>query len=134
MVDIPGYEGLYAINEKGELWSYPKRHGPYNAMYKGHWMKASGKYPGLFLHNSVSEQAWHSIHRLVAICYLPNWMDADYVMHLDDNTKNFHVSNLMWGTAKQNEQDKVRKGRSPKHSGQFKKGQAPWNKKETKAA
>ena len=42
------------------------------------------------------------IHRLVAEAYIPNPDNKPLVMHLDDNPLNNHVSNLKWGTHKEN--------------------------------
>ena len=33
MKDIPNYEGLYAVTEDGQVWSYPKYR------FKGKWLK-----------------------------------------------------------------------------------------------
>jgi len=35
MKDIPGYEGLYAVTENGDIWSHPKPRSSKN----GKWLK-----------------------------------------------------------------------------------------------
>jgi len=51
------------------------------------------------------------IHRLVAQAFIPNPEDKPQVMHLDHNSKNNHVSNLAWGTQKENTLQGIRDGR-----------------------
>lgn len=46
------------------------------------------------------------VHRLVAITYITNPSDAPQVRHLDGNPRNNDVSNLAWGTAKENSADR----------------------------
>lgn len=54
------------------------------------------------------------IHRLVAEAYLPNPENKPCVCHKDNNPRNNHVSNLYWGTYKENSEQMVRDGRSTK--------------------
>lgn len=51
------------------------------------------------------------ISRLVASAFLPNQDELPLVRHMDDNPTNNNVSNLSWGTQKDNMQDCVRHGR-----------------------
>ena len=44
----------------------------------------------------------HSIHRMVAETYLPNWLNKPQVNHKDLNKLNNHVSNLEWATIQEN--------------------------------
>lgn len=62
-----------------------------------------------------------SVHRLVAIAYLPNPKDLPCVMHLDDNKENNNVSNLRWATHQENMADRDSKNRQAKgeRSGHF---------------
>lgn len=45
------------------------------------------------------------VHRLVAICFIPNPNNYPVVRHLDDDPKNNHFTNLQWGTQADNMQD-----------------------------
>lgn len=52
------------------------------------------------------------VSRLVAIHFIPNPNNYPIVMHKDDNPKNNHYTNLMWGTQQMNIDDMIKKGRS----------------------
>lgn len=66
---------------------------------------------------SHGEQKSFLLHRLVALAYLPNPEMKEFVMHLDDNPRNAHLSNLKWGTPRDNVQDAINKNRNSKHIG-----------------
>lgn len=94
MKDIRNFEGLYAITEDGEVWSYRA-----NRFLKQK-TKASGyKEVGLC---RDGEQKWFLVHRLVAETYIPNPDNLPQVSHLDETRDNNCVSNLTWTDAKGN--------------------------------
>lgn len=104
MKDIPGYEGVYAVTEKGEIWSHPK-------------LTPVGKNGGLrqdgdkFL-NQYTDKSGHlrvylmgkvmQTHRAVALAYLPNPAQYPFINHVDGNPANNHLSNLEWCDARHN--------------------------------
>jgi hypothetical protein len=54
-----------------------------------------------------------AVHRLVAMAYLPDRPSEKHqIRHLDGNKMNSHASNLAWGTAKQNADDREQHGRT----------------------
>ena len=108
MKDITGYEGLYAISENGNVWSYPKRVNS----YEGSWMKLQ-----LFTNcnnrgrphvqytvglTKKGNRISHLVHRLVAKTYIPNPDNKPQINHKDGNPLNNHISNLEWATAAEN--------------------------------
>ena len=104
MVDIPGYEGKYKINESGIVINK-----------KGHAMRTAVSNSGYLrtaLEEMDSSKRYNkSIHRLVAETFIENPDNLPVVMHKDNDKLNNHVSNLQWGTAQENAQQAVRDGR-----------------------
>ena len=105
--DIKGFEGIYAINENGDIWSFPKLS---NVNKKGKWLSPGegGKYRTIgrgykqvILFGNGTKKNYR-IHRLVAETFIPKPDGKDCVNHKDGNTKNNNVYNLEWVTAQEN--------------------------------
>jgi len=56
---------------------------------------------------NVSLPETKSVHRLVALAYIPNPNNYPIVRHLDNNKYNNHVSNLEWCTHSTNTKQAV---------------------------
>lgn len=92
---VQGFEGLYEVSNYGRVKSI----GSYNTCKRGILkpMTDSDGYLHIRMYNSgVSKDV--SIHRLVAIAFIPNPNNYKYVNHKDENVKNNNVSNLEWCT------------------------------------
>lgn len=94
MKDIKNYEGLYAITENGEVWSYRAnrflKQKTKNSGYKEISLCKEGKNRSFL------------IHRLVAEAYVPNPDNLPQVSHLDESKDNNNYKNLAWVSAKTN--------------------------------
>lgn len=92
--DIPGYEGLYQINENGEIINTKSGH------IKTPRISTNGRYTvQLWKHNKGKNR---SVHRLIALTFIENPNNLPVVMHLDNNPLNNDISNLKWGTYSEN--------------------------------
>ncbi len=93
-MDIDGHD-KYRIYDDGRVWS--KKRG-------GRWLKPckdSSGYHQVYLSDNGKKKTL-TIHRLVALHYIPNPENKQYVDHKDRNRTNNHVSNLRWVTAQEN--------------------------------
>lgn len=92
-VDIFGYESVYQIDKQGNI--YRKKT---NKLLK---INGYGEYYriGLCLNG---KQKYHSVHRLLAMAFIPNPESKPEVNHKDGNKKNNNLSNLEWVTKSEN--------------------------------
>ena len=109
--NIPGYPG-YHVTRNGKVYSnklgvwirkspfYTKAHNGRNCGYEYVVLKVNGQQKGI------------SVHKLVALAYIPNPRNYPIVMHLDNNRIHNVVSNLIWGTPRMNMEQMSREGRS----------------------
>lgn len=105
--DIVGYEGLYMVSSFGNVKSLDRIvghcHGKTKPI-KGCILKPSidaygYKIIGL---NKNNHHQTKTIHRLVAIAFIPNPENKPEVNHKDTNKLNCYESNLEWATSKEN--------------------------------
>jgi hypothetical protein len=96
--DIRGYEGLYRINEHGDVYSLKfKKFLKPRLSNRGYWSVTLRK-----------DRRYHSevLHRLIAKTFIPNPENKPQVNHIDGVKTNNHVSNLEWCTISENQQHK----------------------------
>lgn len=97
--DVCGYEGLYQIDEVGNLFSYPNsRNKTYRQMVPN--LHRDGYRKVCLYKDGVVKT--HMVHRLVAQTFIPNEAGLKQVNHKDGNKLNNSVDNLEWVTPKQN--------------------------------
>lgn len=78
-------QGLYAITEDGQVWSYQSNR----------FLKLSDNGQG-YLKVNLGRGDQRYIHRLVAEAFIPNPFGYEFVNHKDENKSNNSVSNLEW--------------------------------------
>lgn len=114
--DIPEYEGLYQVSNKGRVRSLDHEtfNGKYVCNYKGKeriQSVAHGYYAVTLCKRGV--QHFHFVHRLVASAFLPNPQKLPDVNHIDANKLNNCVSNLEWCTPLENNRHACKLGLVP---------------------
>ena len=99
MKEIPGYEGLYAADEQGNIISLVS-----DASRRSGCLKPYVNTGGYLRVNLYKDgKAKHEyVHRLVALAYHPNPAGLRCVNHIDSNPANNRPNNLEWCTAKYN--------------------------------
>lgn len=98
--NIPGYENLYAATQDGKIFSYPKG----NPNLAGKWLKSplnADGYPIVGLTKNKCRKII-TVHRLVALTFIPNPDNKPQINHIDGNKTNNHISNLEWCTCSEN--------------------------------
>ena len=87
--DLKDYENEYMINKLGEIKS----------KYKNRILKPKNDNGYLRIGLSKNgKQKFYRIHRLVALQFIPNPKNYDFVDHFDKNPLNNNVENLRWIT------------------------------------
>ena len=92
--DIKGYEGKYQVSNLGRVYSF----------YKKDCLKP-GKNTWGYLYVSLSKEGKakpYTVHKLVALHFIPNPNNFPQINHRDENKSNNCVSNLEWCTRKYN--------------------------------
>lgn len=99
---VPGYEGLYEVSNHGRIKSIRKNRliRPFvNSGYSLIALSVNGKRKN------------YSVHRLVALVFIPNPNNYPCVNHIDSNRGKNNVENLEWCTNLMNSHHAVKQGR-----------------------
>ena len=94
MKDIPGWEGLYACDTEGKIWSY-----------RTNKFLSPSKSKRGYLHVTFTKDGKrydYRVHRLIAMTFLDNPENKEQVNHIDGNKLNNYLSNLEWCTGGEN--------------------------------
>lgn len=86
--DVVGFEGLYKVNNYGEIYS----------LYTNKKLKPSEHKDGYLIFNLRKNKKAYlmTAHRAVAMAFIENPKNLQLINHKDENKKNNFVSNLEW--------------------------------------
>lgn len=96
---IPGYEGLYMVSNLGRVKSLNYNHTGKERLLI--LRTADNGYLKVDLHKNGIQKRF-SVHRLVAMAFIPNPDNLPCVNHKDEDKTNNCVENLEWCTRKYN--------------------------------
>lgn len=104
--DIPGYEGLYKINQKGDVYSF------FTGKLRKDCIAGKG-YKAIQLSDGHGKKKKHYVHRLVATTFLgpPPFPNAE-VNHINCDKSDNSVENLEWTTFEENMRHAYMNGRT----------------------
>ena len=105
--DIPGYQGLYQVSNMGRIKNLERDYFPGNnsVQHLNESIKKQQKNSNGYLQVSLFKNGVRksfSVHRLVALTFIPNPDNKPQVNHIDECKTNNKVSNLNWMTSKEN--------------------------------
>lgn len=105
--NIKGYEEIYKISDKGEIWSKDRlcidkkgRKRFRKGMKLNPDIAPNGYYRITFSKNGKKVQKY--LHRLIAEYFIPNPNNLPQVNHKDGNKLNCKIENLEWVTVQEN--------------------------------
>lgn len=107
--DIEGFEGMYQISSNGRVKSLPRTTWFTNKNGESKFISVRGrimkphkqKYLKAYL-NLNGNTNMISVHRLVAMSFIPNPENKPQVNHVDGDKFNNNVNNLEWVTLSEN--------------------------------
>lgn len=94
MIDIIGYEGLYAVTSCGRVYSYKSK------KFLKPWNNGYGYLHVTLYKNGKTKK--FKVHRLVAEAYIENPEGLETVDHIDGDKTHNNVQNLQWMTLEDN--------------------------------
>jgi hypothetical protein len=94
--DVLGYEGSYQISNLGNIKSIKFNK---DRMLKKHI--SNNGYEIITLHNKGKLKT-HTIHRLLALAFIPNPQNKPQINHIDGVKTNNVITNLEWATVSEN--------------------------------
>lgn len=104
--DVPGFEGVYKVSNKGSVKGVVRCGSTGQILHPG-TNRCGYLVLSLYNHPKVFRT---SVHRLVAMAFIPNPENKRTVNHIDGNKKNNCVENLEWATHGENHKHAFRIG------------------------
>lgn len=96
---VPGYEGLYMVSNKGRVKSLNYHRSGKERMLKGRKLPNGYLQVDLYKGGKMTK---YTVHRLVAMAFIPNPKNLPEINHKDEDKSNNCVENLEWCTHQYN--------------------------------
>lgn len=110
---IPGYDGLYEVSDNGKVRSWRVQGSKVRKAERPRFLRqrprSGSGYPvvDLWYHGNGRQEY---VHRLVLEAFRGPPPEGAVTRHLNGDRADNRLSNLKWGTERENEQDKIRHG------------------------
>lgn len=108
-VAVVGYEGLYEVDTKGNVYSIVQNQSRRKRKLADYSNKLGYRKVNLYGLDGKCSKKY--IHRLVAEAFIPNPQNKPNVNHIDCDRSNNYVDNLEWCTQSENIKHCVKVGR-----------------------
>ncbi len=108
--DVKGYEGLYAVDKLGNVYSTPSDGKPNRILKVDVNNRNHSRQCRVTLCKNGKTKRF-LVHRLIADAFLPNTENKPFINHIDNDAENNNVNNLEWCTQKENIQHAVKQKR-----------------------
>jgi hypothetical protein len=105
--DVKDYEGLYFLNENGNIFSYPKK--TRKGIREIFPMKVGFGYMQIDLCKNGKIKR-HLVHRLMAKTFIKNECNKEQVNHINGIKNDNRLENLEWNTRSENQLHSIRLG------------------------
>lgn len=111
--DVIGFEGIYQVSNYGRVKRIGRKSGAVADRILKQALNIHSGYlqVGLWKNHKKSTK---SIHRFVALTFIPNPENKPEIDHIDGNRLNNRVDNLQWVTKSENMLNPITRGRSSK--------------------
>lgn len=103
---VKRYEGLYEINQQGEVKSLQKKNYGYIMNQR---IDRAGYYTVRLMKPGLKSSTQY-VHRLLGMAFIENPENKCCINHIDGNKRNNDLSNLEWATMAENMQHAYRLG------------------------
>lgn len=111
MADVVGFEGLYVIYDTGQVFSLPRKDPRFNKFKR---VKTRVHRYEMICLTKNGFQHTSSIHRQLALAFIPNPDNKPYVNHKNGIKSDNRIENLEWVTALENSRHAIDTGLFPK--------------------